>query len=103
MCAAWSQSGCLLQRTMSGKHRESGADGPVRSTALGSSEVLPATTDGNAGTGGTGCERKERWTDAEVLDLEAIHPKSNRTEVQPKHELYPHLLRKKATTGTEQV
>ena len=38
-----------------------------------------------------------------VMDLEAIYPKPGTSQVQPGHEIYPYLLRKKAITGPDQV
>ena len=38
-----------------------------------------------------------------VMDLEAIYCKPGTSQVQPGHEIYPYLLRKKAITGPDQV
>ena len=38
-----------------------------------------------------------------VMDLEAIYCKPGSSQVQPGHEIYPYLLRKKAITGPDQV
>ena len=38
-----------------------------------------------------------------VMDLEAIYPKPGTSHHQPGHEIYPHLLRRKAITGPDQV
>ena len=38
-----------------------------------------------------------------VMDLEAIYCKPGTSQMQPGHEIYPYLLRKKAITGPDQV